>query len=276
MAVIYRPLLFLLLFTAWSFGQKKPTITGSRNVTQTSIPLESFDRIVLLDEANIHLKIAPESKVVFTADDNLPPVFHFEVVDRVLSITTYYEVKARKQLDIDVYTPDIKSIEIQSGMVDAFVTPEVSDLSLVLQGTSSFVVHGVGGALRATLSDRSRLESNTKWSSLSLSASSRSSAQIHGDIAQISLEQNDRSQVRLSGDTATLKGHLKAESEFDGVELNAGSIEWIQQDNTSATLTATQKVQLSLSGDAITKLYGVPEVSLPVFSDRAQLIKKEF
>ena len=111
---------------------------------------------------------------------------------------------------------------------------------------------------------------------MNLSASSRSSALIHGDIAQISLEQNDRTQVRLSGDTSTLKGHLKAESEFDGVELNAGSIEWIQQDNTSATLTATQKVQLSLSGDAITKLYGVPEVSLPVFSDRAQLIKKEF
>ena len=146
----------------------------------------------------------------------------------------------------------------------------------MLQGSASFVVHGVGGALRATLSDRSRLESNTKWSSLSLSASSRSTAIIHGDIANISLEQNERTQVRLSGDTATLKGHLKGESEFDGLELNAGVIEWIQQDNTSSILTATQKVQLSLSGDAVTKLYGVPEVSLPVFSDRAQLIKKEF
>ena len=276
MALRYRTILFFLLFTAWSYGQKKPTIAGSRNVTQTSIPLEAYDRIVLLDEANIHLKIAPESKVVFTADDNLAPVFHFEVVDRVLTISTYYEVKARKQLDIDLFTPGIQSIEIQSGTIDAFVTPEVADLSLVLHGNAGFVANGVGGNFKATLTDRSRLDSNTKWSSLTLTVSDRSVSAVHGDIAQISLSQADRTQVRLSGDTASLSGVLKGEADFDGIELNAGPITWIQQGSTSATLTATQKVELSLSGDAITKLYGVPEVVLPVFSDRAQLIKKEF
>ncbi|WP_437397443.1 GIN domain-containing protein [Flagellimonas lutimaris] len=268
-------ILLLVLSPIVSLAQRKPKIKGSRIVTEVSEELPPFNALVLNDDLEIVLEksFGPGYRVI--ADDNLIDVLKFEVVDGTLVISSYYNITAKKQLDITVNYTELEAISLKNGSIGTKDVIDADELFIDGFNNSKMDIKVKAGVMDINLEDTSKGDFNVEVDSLNLSLNKRAEAYVYAQIDTGSLELEGNSSLSMEGTSDTMQATILDYSKYKGESMEIGSFQLKISGNTSARTYAFRDVDIAASGNASIYLYGTPHITIQEFLDTAQLIKKE-
>lgn len=272
---LYALMLFVLSGSL-AYAQKAPKIKGNRIVAPYSAPIDAFHSLVLDQDINLNIMASDSSSVSMIADDNLPPIFKFEVRDSVLHISTYYRITAAKQLDMTLHTPRLDLITISEGNLGITLDPRFKSTEIRMSGNASAAIVGTIPSLRVSGDEKSFVNISGAFEVLHLSLLDRSTATIYGDIsstAQLNMEA--RASAKWGGTLAFLTASLSGATQLEAADLiieeasvhAAGKSKLDLQLSAHLTYFATEESQLDL--------FGTPRIDLLDFSGTAELRKKQ-
>ncbi|MDC6361478.1 MULTISPECIES: GIN domain-containing protein [Flavobacteriaceae] len=267
--------LVLFIFPILIQAQRKPRIKGSRIVTQVNEELPPFNAIILNDNLDIVLKksFGPGYEVV--ADDNLIDILKFDVQDGTLLISSYYDVTAKKQLDITVNYVDLRAITLKDGSILSHDSIESDELFVDGFNNTKLDIKANVGVMDINLEDTSHGDFNVDVDSLNITMGHRSEAYIYAvnEVSLVDLE--DNASLTLEGTSNGIQARLVGNAKYKGETMEVGTVKMVLESNTSARIYAHGELELSAKGDSRTYLYGTPKITIHEFLDTSQLIKKQ-
>ena len=275
-ARFYKSFIFLFLFGfSIAQAQKVPKIKGNRIVAPYNAPLEPFSAIVLDNALRLNLVASDTTGVSMIADDNLPPVFKFQVTDSVLYISTYYQITASKQLDITLLTPNLDRVAISSGELGLTFDPRFKKTHLALSGNATVAVAGTVPSLSVSVAEKSFVNINGSFTSLSLRLTGRATATIYGDVSDTAqLNMQDKASLKWGGTLAFLTASFEGTSQLDGTDLSINEASVHASGKSKIDLYILSHLTYFSKQESQLDLYGTPRIDLLEFSGTSVLRKK--
>lgn len=268
-------ILLLVLLPILSSAQRKPKIKGSRIVTHVNEELPPFNAIVLNDNLDIVLKKSFGPGYDIEADDNLIDILKFNVEDSTLIISSYYDVTAKKQLDITVNYTDLRAITLKDGSVVAQDVIESDELFVDGFGNTRLDIKVKAAVMDINLEETSRGNFNVDVDSLNVSLGNRAEAYLYsvGETGLVDLEGN--ASLTLEGTSEQIKIHLKGNSRYKGETMEVGDLKLTMENDPSAYIYSYRTLELSAKGNSKIYLFGNPKITIIDFLDTSQLIKRQ-
>jgi len=264
-----------LLGTQAVKAQKKPKIKGNRIVAPYNASLDAFHTIILNEDLKMSVVAADSSSVAILADDNLPPIFKFQVTDSVLTISTYYTITASKQLDITLFTPSLDSISMVAGEIGITLDPRFKSVNAYASGGTNLSVAGSTTHFSLHLDKKAFAVINGVFDVLSLKMKDRAAATIYADISEnAQLQLSDRAGVKWGGTTAHLSAALLDNTNLDALELEATEAVVNASGRARTELYVISHLTYFAKDESQLDLYGLPKIDLLEFSGTSQLRKK--
>ncbi|MFD2100809.1 GIN domain-containing protein [Flagellimonas iocasae] len=256
-------------------AQRKPRIKGSRIVTEVNEELPPFNAVVLNDNLDIVLKKSFGPGYELVADDNLIDILKFEVQDGTLVISSYYDVTAKKQLDITVTYTELRAITVKDGSIRSEDVIQSDELFVDGFNNTRLDIKASASVMDINLENTSHGDFNVDVDSLNITIGNRADAYVYAvnETSLVDLE-NDAS-LTLEGTSSTIQARLVGNSKYRGETMEAGMVKVTMEDDPSANVYAHSNFELSAKGRSRVYLYGTPKVTILEFLDTAQLIKKE-
>ena len=209
------------------------------------------------------------------ADDNLPPVFKFQVTDSVLYISTYYQITASKQLDITLLTPNLDRVAISSGELGLTLDPRFKKTHLALSGNATVAVAGTVPSLSVSVAEKSFVNINGSFTSLSLRLTGRATATIYGDVSDTAqLNMQDKASLKWGGTLAFLTASFEGASQLDGTDLSIDEASVHASGKSKIDLYILSHLTYFSKQESQLDLYGTPRIDLLEFSGTSVLRKK--
>lgn len=269
-------ILFIVLMcqvTLWA--QRKPKIKGSRIVTEVTGELPMFDAVQLNDDLDIVLKKSFGPGYRIEADDNLVDILKFKVEDGTLIISSFYDVTAKKKLDITVNFTELRAISAKEGSIstsemissDELFVDAFSDAQLNLQASAA--------VMDINMEDSSRADFNVDVDSLNVSINGRAESYIYAvnGVSLVDIEQNGS--LTLEGTSERIDLTLTDNSKAKAGKMEAGNVKLRIENAATARIYAYKELELSAIDNTRVYLYGNPKVNIVEFSNTTQLLKKE-
>jgi len=273
---LYKSLLVVLLFyssLSLVYAQKKPDIRGNKSVAVVDKVLDPFYAIVVEEDMALSFKKGEHPMVHFIADDNLPPVFKFEVKDSVLHISSYYRIRSYKELKIEVTYVALESIDIVEGVVKLAINSNPSALAITTKNKAEVEVFGMADSVSLNLNDNSRVKLTSSLNQLTAEVAHRSQLTLSGKFLTSTIALSGRAAVVGHGTTDELDLKLAAESYFDGKALKVDRAIVAMNDTSVADVYAEQSLALSLNQQARLNFYGNAHLEINQFLGSSQLHK---
>lgn len=268
-------ILILITFPILSNAQRKPKIKGSRIVSELSEELPPFNAIVLNDNLDIRLNKALGPGYHLIADDNLIDILKFEVQEGTLVISSYYNITAKKQLEITINYTDLQAITVKNGSV---VSNEVIDAEqLFIDGfnNTKLDIRANAAVMDINLEDTSSGTFNVEVDSLNVNLGARSDAYVYAQMDSGALDLEGNSSLTIEGTSDRLQANILDYAKYKGETMEVGSYQLIISGNSNARVYAFRDIAIKATQDARIYLYGTPKIAIDEFLDTVQLIKKE-
>lgn len=270
--------LFVLLFLSipmLTIAQRKPRIKGSRIVTRVVEELPPFNAISLVDALDITLKKSFGPGYSLVADDNLVDILKFEVIDSTLVISSFYDIRSKKQLEITVEYTYLKAISLKAGSITGMEVIESDELFVDGFNNSRMDLRASGGIMDLNLEGTSGGNFHVDMDSLNISLGDRTQAYVYsvGEAARVDLE--DQSTLSLEGSSNKIHLSMRGSSKYRGETMEVGTLALEMEHDPFAQVQAYGELQLSLKGNSRVYLYGNPAITIKEFLDTSQLIKKQ-
>jgi len=256
-------------------AQKLPKIKGNRIVAPYNAPLEAFNAIVLDNDLKLNIVASDTTGVSMIADDNLPPVFKFKVTDRVLYISTYYQITASKQLDITLYTPTLDRVVVSSGELGITLDPRFKKTQLSLSGNATVAVAGTVPSFSVSSDEKSFVNINGSFSSFAMQMTDRSTATIFGDVSNTAqLNMQDKASLKWGGTVAFLTASFDGASVLDAMDLSIDEASVHASGKSKLDLHILSHLTYFSKEESQLDLYGTPRIDLLEFSGTSMMRKK--
>jgi hypothetical protein len=256
-------------------AQKLPKIKGNRIVAPYNAPLEAFNAIVLDNDLKLNIVASDTTGVSMIADDNLPPVFKFKVTDRVLYISTYYQITASKQLDITLYTPTLDRVVVSSGELGLTLDPRFKKTQLSLSGNATVAVAGTVPSFSVSSDEKSFVNINGSFSSFAMQMTDRSTATIFGDVSNTAqLNMQDKASLKWGGTVAFLTASFDGASVLDAMDLSIDEASVHASGKSKLDLHILSHLTYFSKEESQLDLYGTPRIDLLEFSGTSMMRKK--
>ena len=256
-------------------AQKLPKIKGNRIVAPYNAPLEAFNAIVLDNDLKLNIVASDTTGVSMIADDNLPPVFKFKVTDRVLYISTYYQITASKQLDITLYTPTLDRVVVSSGELGLTLDPRFKKTQLSLSGNATVAVAGTVPSFSVSSDEKSFVNINGSFSSFAMQMTDRSTAIIFGDVSNTAqLNMQDKASLKWGGTVAFLTASFDGASVLDAMDLSIDEASVHASGKSKLDLHILSHLTYFSKEESQLDLYGTPRIDLLEFSGTSMMRKK--
>ncbi|WP_159076435.1 GIN domain-containing protein [Flagellimonas amoyensis] len=267
--------LFLIVFPLLSSAQRKPKIKGSRIVTHVNEELPPFNAIVLNDNLDIVLKKSFGPGYDIEADDNLIDILKFNVEDGTLIISSYYDVTAKKQLDITVNYTELRAITLKDGSMVAQDAIESDELFVDGFNNTRLDIKAKAAVMDINLEETSRGNFNVDVDSLNISMGNRAEAYVYsvGQTGLVDLESN--ASLTLEGTSDNIQIRLMGNSRYKGETMEVGDLKLTMENDPSAYIYAFRNLELSTKGNSKVYLFGNPKITIVDFLDASQLIKRQ-
>lgn len=268
-------ILLLILVPIVSIAQRKPKIKGSRIVAEVTEELPPFNAIVLNDNLEINLNRALGPGYHLSADDNLIDVLKFEVEDSTLVISSYYNITAKKALEITVNYTELQAITLKNGSI---VTKEVLDADqLFIDGfnNTKLDIKANAAVMDINLEDTSSGSFNVEVDSLNINLGNRAEAYVYAQIDAGMFDMEGNASLTMEGTADRVQANFLDYAKYKGETMEIGSCHLQMTGNSSARVYAFRDIELNATQDARIYLYGTPKITIEEFLDTAQLIKKE-
>ena len=272
-----KKLLILLLIASplWIQAQRKPKIKGSRIVTQVSEELPPFDAIVLNDDLEINLKKSLGTGFHLIADDNLIDVLKFEVQDGTLVISSYYNITAKKQLEITVDYTELKAITVKNGTMVSKDVIESNELFVDGFNNAKMDIKANAAVMDINLEDTSSGDFHTEVDSLNINLNKRARAYVYAQINSGIVDLEGNASLAMEGTSDKIQINAMDYAKYKGETMQISSCRLEIAGNADARVYAFGDISIKSSGDSGIYLYGTPKITIEEFLGRSQLIKKE-
>lgn len=272
-----KKLLILLLMASplWMQAQRKPKIKGSRIVTQVSEELPPFDAIVLNDDLEINLKKSLGTGFHLIADDNLIDVLKFEVQDGTLVISSYYNITAKKQLEITVDYTELKAITVKNGTMVSKDVIESNELFVDGFNNAKMDIKANAAVMDINLEDMSSGDFHTEVDSLNINLNKRARAYVYAQINSGIVDLEGNASLAMEGTSDKIQINAMDYAKYKGETMQISSCRLEIAGNADARVYAFGDISIKSSGDSGIYLYGTPKITIEEFLGRSQLIKKE-
>ena len=272
-----KKLLILLLIASplWIQAQRKPKIKGSRIVTQVSEELPPFDAIVLNDDLEINLKKSLGTGFHLIADDNLIDVLKFEVQDGTLVISSYYNITAKKQLEITVDYTELKAITVKNGSMVSKDVIESNELFVDGFNNAKMDIKANAAVMDINLEDTSSGDFHTEVDSLNINLNKRARAYVYAQINSGIVDLEGNASLAMEGTSDKIQINAMDYAKYKGETMQISSCRLEIAGNADARVYAFGDISIKSSGDSGIYLYGAPKITIEEFLGRSQLIKKE-
>ena len=268
-------LLFAISLPIIAFAQRKPKIKGNRTVTDVREDLPAFNAIELNDNLDIRLKKSYGEGYEITADDNLIDVLKFKVEDSTLIISSFYDITAKKKLEITVNYKELKAIIQRDGKITVEDVLSTDNLYVNTFGPSKLSLKANAFMASLNMEDTSKGDFNLDVDSLNVGLKHRSDATIYSVSSAKNIELQNTAALDLEGTTDSLSLKMYNNTKFVGQKLEAGSAKVQLEESATARINAFRAMKLKSRGSAKTYLYGDPKITILEFLDTSQLIKKK-
>ncbi len=266
-------LILLCIGCSFSYAQRKPKIKGNKSVISVSEELNGFHTIELVDNLEIVLQQSQNPGYTITADDNLIDVLKFEVRDSTLTISAFYTITAKKQLDITVRFDELESIVIKDGKVTGESVINSDKLAISTSGFSNTDMRLSAGIAALAMAGNSKAILNIDADSLAVSLGDKVQADIYTISSTQDIDIKDDAIASLEGTTDTLDLKMWGRSKLRAEKLEAADVELEILDGASARINAIRRLQLDASGTSKVYLYGDPLIDILEFTENTTLYK---
>jgi Putative auto-transporter adhesin, head GIN domain len=200
-----------------------PRIRGSGVAGTERRSVEPFDAVSVAGDFAVSIRVAPETSVSLTGDDNLLPIVRTEVRDGTLHIEATRLYSARRGIQVSLTTPALRAVSVS--------------------GSSNVAARRFrAGSFRASVSGSGNLLAEGDADSLDVSVSGSADVMLAGGADQVTAA------VSGSGDL-----HL--------LELRARTADVSVSGSGSAALLATERLNASVSGSGEVRYAGTPRVT---------------
>ena len=272
-----RKLLILLFIIApiVSNAQRKPKIKGSRIVAQVSEELPPFNAIVLNDDLEINLDKSFGPGYHITADDNLIDILKFEVKEGTLVISSYYNITAKKELEITVNYTELKAITLKNGSITSKDVIETNELFVDGFNNTKMDIKANAAVMDINLEDTSSGDFNVEVDSLNINLNNRSQAYVYAQLNTGLLDLDGNSSLTMEGTSDRLLVNMLDYAKYKGETMQVSSCQLNITGNANARVYTFSDIEIAATGDARIYLYGTSNIIINEFLDTAQLIKKE-
>lgn len=265
----------LLIIPIITLAQRKPRIKGSRIVTEVNEELPPFNAIVLNDNLDIVLKKSFGPGYEIVADDNLVDILKFEVQDGTLVISSYYDVTAKKQLDITVTYTELRAISLKDGSISSLDIIESDELFVDGFNNTKLDIKASASVMDINLEDTSHGDFNVDVDSLNITIGNRADAYIYAVNGTSLVDLDENAALTFEGTSNTIQARLVGNSKYKGEAMEVGTVKATLEEDATADIYAHGDFELSAKGRTRVYLYGAPKITIMEFSGTAQLIKKE-
>jgi len=273
--------LALILFALISISitaQKKEKIKGNREVLIKKFELPHFNEIEVGEKLEIGLQKAVDTtRVIIETDDNLFDVIKFSVENGVLHFYTTMEIVKKKRLRITVFVPeDFDKISlIEKGKVYNEERLRLENLRIEATRKSKAELNlNINEILEIEASGKAELkvEAFVKDVYIRLTENASLEAKLEAKNADLNLD--DHSYCKLQGNVDYMKVDMQVKAKLRASELQSKEAVLTLKDKASAEVNNTGDLELKLSGQSQTYIFGSPKINLKVFKDNAALYKK--
>jgi hypothetical protein len=252
-------------------------IKGDRNVTIKQTYIDDFKTLVVNGDFSIEIVYNSKPSVTIETDDNLHEVIQFEVVDGVLSFTETIRITSKKRLNITVnYGDALENIIVRGdGEVRSLTSMELKSASLeTADNARAYLnINSTNFSYKSSGKSKTRLNLTADSTKIELSDNSKLDALINSKVADFDLYQ--RSDAAIEGSVKSSILRLDNSSNFNSPNFDVKSVTATLEDNSDLTISATEKITISASGDTELYLFGNPTITITKFEDNAKLQKKQ-
>lgn len=270
-------LLFALLFTTFSFAQKKEKIKGSKVVTVAQKEIGDFESVEIEDNIEIFLAKGGTQSLEIEADDNLHEEIKAELNGTTLRLYTAKTVTGAKKLSVRItYTDNLKSITTKNEVVlNSLTELQLDNITIKTLDYSKSYLNVKSGSFTLIMNDKTTAEVNLQAESTNIELSK--SAQLKALIAspEVKIDMYQKTIAVVEGDAANAKIRLDNNASFTGRKFSVKNMELITESYTTNSVNALETISISATGKSQTQLLGTPKVTMINFADSAILYKKE-
>jgi hypothetical protein len=268
-------LVLTLLFAPVVTAQEK--IKGDRNVTIKQTYIDDFETIIIDGDFSIEIVYNSKPSVSIEADDNLHDIIEFAVVDGILTFAETTRIGSKKKLSITVnYGDALKNIETKgNGEIRSLTSMELGDSTLTTSDDSraylnikakNFVYKSFGKS-------KTRLNLTADSTRVELSDNSKLDALINSKTANFDLYLRSDAVIEGSANDSVIR--LDNSTNFNGAQFDVKKVEVSLEDTSDLTISATESISITASGDSEIYLFGSPVITITKFEDTAKLQKKK-
>ncbi|MBU2997198.1 DUF2807 domain-containing protein [Cellulophaga baltica] len=275
MKIKFGVFIICFLIGSFAFSQRKPKIRGSKVVVEVHKDLEPFDSIELEHDLDINFVASADYGLSLVIDDNLVDVLEFRVVDHVLSIDSYYNITAKKKLEITVFYNQIHSLILRDGKINIEDVIETDYLNVTSFNSSKISLNANVNLLEVDMSDNSFANLIVNVDSLNVSLKDRADARIYADAKTANVNLKKNSELKLKGKAEVLNAHLFDSSDLKAENFDTSDTNLFIKKNANAYVRAKEVLNLSSSDSANTYFYGNGAINIIEFLNTSQLNKRD-
>ncbi len=268
-------ILLLVLVPIATTAQRKPKIKGSRIVTQVSEELPPFNAVILNDDLEINLKKSLGPGYHLVADDNLVDILKFEVNDGTLVISSYYNITAKKELEITVNYTQLNSITVKNGIMVSTDVIQSEELFVDGFNNTKLDIKANADVMDINLEDTSSGDFHVEVDSLNVNLNKRAQAYVYAQINSGVLDLEGNSSLAMEGTSDRLHANLLDDANYKGETMQINSAQLEITGTANARVYSFGNISIKSSGSAGIYLYGTPKITIEEFLGTSQLIKKE-
>lgn len=266
-----------LLFTAFSFAQKKDKLKGSKTVTVTQKEIGEFKNLEVEDNIEVFLVKGSAQALEIEADDNLHEAIQADVNGNTLRLYTSKDISAYKKLSVRItYTGSLRVITAKHETVlNALSDLELDSITIKNFDYSKSYLNVKSKCFSLIMNDKTKAEINLKAdnSFIELSKNAEIKALIASPTVKFDMYQKTIAVIEGDAETAILRTDNNAS--FTGKKFTVKKMELVAEGYSVCDVMATETISISANGKAETQLFGTPKIEMKSFADSAVLYKKE-
>jgi hypothetical protein len=268
---------FIICFLvgSFAFSQRKPKIRGSKVVVEVHKDLDPFSVIELEHDLDVDFVKSADYGFKLNIDDNLVDVLEFRVVDGVLSIDSFYNITAKKKLEITVYYNELHSLIVREGKIKIEDVIDTNYFKVESFGSSKVEFNANVDLLELFMKDNSSANLIVNADSLNISLEDRADARLHAVNKSANVELYKNADLKIEGECSFLTAHLYENSDLNAENFETSETNLFVEKYSKANVRAVNILNLSSRDSADTYFYGEGSINIIEFLNTSKLSKRD-
>jgi hypothetical protein len=262
-----------LLLATPALGQRKPRIRGSRTVVSIDRELPPFSHLVLEDDLEVRLTSGASEGVRIDADDNLVDILRFDLDGDTLRIASFYNITAKKQLELTLSYARLESIRVTAGNLTTSDPLKADQIRVGVMEVGKAMLEVHGSIVSVDLEGNASADLRLRADSVAIRAADRADAHLYSEGGGLVLALTQSASLVLEGDSPDLQATLSGNTRLDARALEARVVSVTLGESSHGRLRALDLLRYEGSGDSRLFVYGQPRIEIPGFRDQAELHK---